>query len=70
MINYIVLYSALCSALVVINSPVELLRLSLLDVTGDQSGKLKMTLNLCELLFATTASKLNDSPGAYNSDAL
>ena len=69
MINYIVLYSALCSVLVVINSPAELLRLSSLDVTGDQSGKLKMTLNFCELLFATTASKLNDSPGPYNSDA-
>ena len=69
MINYIVLYSALCSVLVVINSPVELLRLSSLDVTGDQSGKLKMTPNFCELLLATTASKLNDSPGPYNSDA-
>ena len=44
MINYIVLCSALCSVLVVINSPVELLRLSSLDVTGDQSGELKMTL--------------------------
>ena len=53
----------------VINSPVELLQLSSLDVTGDQSGKLKMTQNFCELLFATTASKLNDIPGPYNSDA-
>ena len=53
----------------VINSPAELLRLSSLDVTGDQSEKLKMTLNFCELLFATTASKLHDSPGPYNSDA-
>lgn len=69
MINYIVLYSALCFVLVVINSPAELLRLSSLDVTGDQSEKLKMTLNFCELLFATTASKLKDSPGPYNSDA-
>lgn len=69
MINYIVLYSALCFVLVVINSPAELLRLSSLAVTGDQSGKLKMTLNFCELLFATTASKLHDSPGPYNSDA-
>ena len=62
MINYIVLYSTLCSVSVVINSPVELLQLNSLDVTSDQSGKLKMTLNFCELLFATTASKLNDSP--------
>ena len=69
MINYIALYSTLCSVLVVINSPVELLQLSSLDVTGDQSGKLKMTQNFCELLFATTASKLNDIPGPYNSDA-
>lgn len=69
MINYTVLYSALCSVLVVINSPAELLRLSSLDVTGDQSEKLKTTLNFCELLFATTASKLHDSPGPYNSDA-
>ena len=69
MINYIALYSTLCSVLVVINSPVELLQLCSLDVTGDQSGKLKMTLNFCELLFATTASKLNDIPGPYNSDA-
>lgn len=69
MINYIVLYSALCFVLLVINSPAELLRLSSLDVTGDQSEKLKTTLNFCELLFATTASKLHDSPGPYNSDA-
>lgn len=69
MINYTVLYSALCSVLVVTNSPVELLRLSPLDVTGDKSGTLKMTLNFCELLLATTASKLNDCPGPYNSDA-
>ena len=31
MINYIVLYSALCFVLVVINSPAELLRLSSLS---------------------------------------